>query len=103
MKSMSLQERHNYILKKFIISDKSFEGKKNSYDIDIIKEHHRFLWEDNELSDGENSWEMCMARRYYNKLFKVIKYIQNKTFGKLYDFLMFEGILHSRFNSSQGK
>ncbi|XP_039969633.1 protein FRA10AC1 homolog [Bactrocera neohumeralis] len=70
MKSMSLQERHNYILKKFIISDKSFEGKKNSYDIHIIKEHHRFLWDDNELSDGNNSWEVCMARRYYNKLFK---------------------------------
>ncbi|XP_011193799.1 protein FRA10AC1 homolog [Zeugodacus cucurbitae] len=70
MKSISRQDRHDYILKKYILSDKSSEARKHYHDIDIIKEHHRFLWDDNEIPDDENSWEVRLARRYYNKLFK---------------------------------
>jgi len=36
-------------------------------DIDVIREHHRFIWKDNEVDD---SWEVQLARRYYDKLFK---------------------------------
>lgn len=33
----------------------------------MIKEHHRFLWKD---SEDEESWEVQLAKRYYDKLFK---------------------------------
>jgi len=36
-------------------------------DIDVIKEHHRFLWEESEVDD---SWEVQLAKRYYDKLYK---------------------------------
>jgi len=36
-------------------------------DIDVIREHHRFLWKD---SDVDDSWEVQLAKRYHDKLFK---------------------------------
>ena len=52
-------------------------------DIDVIREHHRldllcccimlylfsvrFIWKDDEVDD---SWEVQLAKRYYDKLFK---------------------------------
>lgn len=36
-------------------------------DIDVIREHHRFIWSD---KDDDSSWEVQLARRYYDKLFK---------------------------------
>uniref|UniRef100_A0A914HI56 Protein FRA10AC1 n=1 Tax=Globodera rostochiensis TaxID=31243 RepID=A0A914HI56_GLORO len=39
-------------------------------DFDIIRENHRFLWSENELSEAEQSWEARLAKRYYDKLFK---------------------------------
>lgn len=36
-------------------------------DIDVIKEHHRLLWTE---ADDEESWEVQLAKRYHDKLFK---------------------------------
>jgi len=36
-------------------------------DIDVIKDHHRFLWDEKDVDD---SWEVQLAKRYYDKLFK---------------------------------
>jgi len=36
-------------------------------DIDVIKEHHRFLWDESEVV---GSWEVQLAKRYYDKLYK---------------------------------
>jgi len=33
----------------------------------VIREHHRFLWKDSEV---EESWEVQLAKRYHDKLFK---------------------------------
>ena len=37
-------------------------------DVDVIREHHQFLWEDDEADTGD--WEKQLAKRYYDKLFK---------------------------------
>lgn len=72
LKSLNDQERHDYILKTFILNKNyTAEKRKHKRDIDVIREHHRFLWD--EESDGaaaEDSWEVRLAKRYYDKLFK---------------------------------
>ncbi|XP_004524827.1 protein FRA10AC1 homolog [Ceratitis capitata] len=78
--SLSRQQRHNFILKNFILSSKS---NQHNHDIDVIREHHRFLWDENGISD-DCSWEERLARRYYCKLFKeyciadLTRYKENK-------------------------
>jgi len=43
------------------------DNRNDKRDIDVIREHHRFLWNE---SDVEESWEVQLAKRYYDKLFK---------------------------------
>lgn len=44
-----------------------FLRSKDKKDIDVIRENHKFLWEDHEEPD---SWEKKLAKKYYDKLFK---------------------------------
>ncbi|XP_075151290.1 uncharacterized protein LOC142225429 [Haematobia irritans] len=69
LKSLSDRERHDYILKTFILNSKHLsEQRKHKRDIDVIRDHHRFLWDDSDTN--EDSWEIRLAKRYYDKLFK---------------------------------
>jgi len=46
--------------------------KKFKRDIDIVKENHRFLWEDDEgeeLNEKDLKWEQRVAKKYWDKLF----------------------------------
>eukprot|EP00092_Neocalanus_flemingeri_P001753 GFUD01001871.1.p2 GENE.GFUD01001871.1~~GFUD01001871.1.p2 ORF type:complete len:207 (-),score=74.18 GFUD01001871.1:1550-2170(-) len=43
------------------------DNRNDKRDIDVIKDHHRFLWNETEV---EESWEVQLAKRYYDKLFK---------------------------------
>uniref|UniRef100_A0A1A9V1Q1 Protein FRA10AC1 n=1 Tax=Glossina austeni TaxID=7395 RepID=A0A1A9V1Q1_GLOAU len=73
LKSLNDQERHEYILRAFVLNKKHTECRKHKRDIDVIREHHRFLWNDNEEevdASANESWEVRLARRYYDKLFK---------------------------------
>ncbi|XP_037958993.1 protein FRA10AC1-like, partial [Teleopsis dalmanni] len=58
------QQRHDYVLKKYILNSQTSNQKR---DIDIIREGHRFLWDD---ESKPQSWEERLVRKYYNKLFK---------------------------------
>lgn len=42
------------------------DTSKDRTDYDVIRENHRFLWDD----DEPDSWEKQLAKRYYDKLFK---------------------------------
>lgn len=59
-------------------------SSKDKRDIDVIKEHHRFLWKD---SDDADTWEKQLAKKYYDKLYKeyticdLSRYKENKVFG----------------------
>lgn len=62
--------------------DLKFEPKIKT-DMDVIRENHRFLWDD-ETDDSNESWEQKLARKYYKKLFKeycivdLSKYLESK-------------------------
>jgi len=48
------------------------DKKKFKRDIDIVKENHRFLWEDDEgeeLNEKDLKWEQRVAKKYWDKLF----------------------------------
>ncbi|XP_034669098.1 protein FRA10AC1 [Drosophila subobscura] len=65
------KERHNYILNHYVLNTAAeSESRKHKRDIDVIRENHRFLWEDDEVDCGSLSWEQRLALRYYKKLFK---------------------------------
>ncbi|XP_055921810.1 protein FRA10AC1 [Eupeodes corollae] len=67
IQSLNGQERHDYILKTFILNKAAAQNSKHKRDIDVIRENHRFLWED---EDEPDSWETRLAKKYYDKLFK---------------------------------
>lgn len=56
-------------------------SSKDKRDIDIIRENHKFLWEDDDIP---STWEERLAKKYYDKLFKefcitdMSKYKENK-------------------------
>ncbi|RWS05312.1 5-oxoprolinase-like protein [Dinothrombium tinctorium] len=43
------------------------DTKNDRTDIDILKEHHKFLWDDDVEPE---TWEKRLAKKYYDKLFK---------------------------------
>merc|ERR1719369_1419071 len=43
------------------------DTRNDKRDIDVIRDHHRFLWDDSKVDE---SWEVQLAKRYYDKLFK---------------------------------
>ena len=72
-----LQQLNPYDVHKMIINDYVLkrpgdtaklkrDTSKDKTDVDVLKKHHKFLWEDNEPS----SWEEIFAKKYYDKLFK---------------------------------
>ncbi|XP_017037338.1 protein FRA10AC1 homolog [Drosophila kikkawai] len=72
LNNLSSKERHNYILNHYVLnSPAEAEARRHKRDIDVIRENHRFLWEDDEEVDTDSlSWEQRLALRYYKKLFK---------------------------------
>lgn len=71
LNNLSAKERHNYILSNYVLNlPNETESRRHKRDIDVIRENHRFLWEDDELDSDTLSWEQRLALRYYRKLFK---------------------------------
>lgn len=42
------------------------DTSKDRNDCDVIRENHKFLWDD----DTVDTWEKQLAKKYYDKLFK---------------------------------
>lgn len=61
---------NEYILKRPGDTQKLFvrDASKDKTDIDVIRENHQFLWDDD--VDAIDTWEKQFAKRYYDKLFK---------------------------------
>lgn len=59
---------NDYILKRPGDTKKLFvrDTSKDKTDLDVIRENHRFLWNENDV----DSWEKQLAKLYYDKLFK---------------------------------
>jgi protein FRA10AC1 len=65
---------HQHLINEYILNQPGSTQKlgrdhsKDKRDIDVIKENHQFLWDDNEQVNA--TWEQQLARKYYEKLFK---------------------------------
>ncbi|XP_034475055.1 protein FRA10AC1 [Drosophila innubila] len=82
---LSDKERHNYILSRYVLPTPAESvSRKHKRDIDVIRENHRFLWDEEDADMDSLSWEQRLALRYYRKLFKeyciadLTRYKENK-------------------------
>lgn len=71
--SLSAYDRHKQLVNTYQLyyrgstSTLQRDTRGDRRDVDVIKQHHKFLWDE---SDTGDSWEVQLARRYYDKLFK---------------------------------
>ncbi|CAL8069100.1 unnamed protein product [Calicophoron daubneyi] len=71
--SMDAFDRHKKLVNDYLQyyggkwSDFKRDESKDRRDIDVIREHGRFLWSE---KDEPNSWSERLAKRYWDKLFK---------------------------------
>jgi len=72
--TMNAYDRHKMLINEYFLyyegATKRFgrDDSKDKTDYDIVKQNHRFLWDDVNIEDL--SWEQKMAKKYYEKLFK---------------------------------
>lgn len=73
MRYLNPYEIHKRLINQYILKkpgDTSILARDTSNDrndLDVIRENHKFLWEE---SDNTDSWELQFAKKYYDKLFK---------------------------------
>lgn len=87
--TMNAYDRHKMLINEYFLY---YEGatqrfgrdtKSDKTDYDVVKQNHRFLWDDVQ-DDSDLTWEQKMAKKYYGKLFKeycicdVSRYKENK-------------------------
>lgn len=80
MNIQSAFDRHKNLVNNYLSyygpkGRKAFRPDKSNYkrDIDVVKENHKFLWENEEgeeLTYKELPWEQRIAKKYWDKLFK---------------------------------
>ncbi|XP_007478851.1 protein FRA10AC1 isoform X1 [Monodelphis domestica] len=72
--AMNAYERHKKLVNDYILyyggkkEDFRRSGENDKTDLDVIRENHRFLW--NEEDEMDMTWEKKLAKKYYDKLFK---------------------------------
>ncbi|CAL8069699.1 unnamed protein product [Orchesella dallaii] len=72
--ALNAYERHRKLINEYFLYHPGAAAKlgkrdtsKDKTDADIIRDNHRFLWDDDE---DPNTWEKQLAKRYHDKLFK---------------------------------
>ncbi|XP_007639650.1 protein FRA10AC1 homolog isoform X3 [Cricetulus griseus] len=72
--AMDAYQRHTKFVNDYILyyggkrEDFRRLGENDKTDLDVIRENHRFLW--NEEDEADMTWEKRLAKKYYDKLFK---------------------------------
>lgn len=69
---------------------------KDRNDHDVLRDNHKFLWDEKDEAAIESSWELQLAKKYYDKLFKEycicdlsrykenkVNYLRNKFFQNI--------------------
>lgn len=73
LSSLSVYDLHKRLINDYMVN---YHGRttilkrntsRDKRDIDVIRENHRFLWDDDNTPE---SWEAKLAKSYYDKLFK---------------------------------
>ncbi|XP_050679129.1 protein FRA10AC1 homolog isoform X2 [Leptidea sinapis] len=73
LRNLNPYELHKYLVNVYCLNKKgstSFlerDTSKDRTDLDVIRENHKFLWEEDDVAD---TWEKQLAKKYYDKLFK---------------------------------
>ncbi|CAK1555323.1 unnamed protein product [Leptosia nina] len=73
LRNLNPYELHKYLVNVYCLNKKGSTGllqrdaSKDRTDLDVIRENHKFLWEEDEVAD---TWEKQLAKKYYDKLFK---------------------------------
>ena len=73
LRNLNPYELHKYLVNVYCLNGKGTSASlkrdtsRDRTDLDIIRENHKFLWEDDEVAD---TWEKQLAKKYYDKLFK---------------------------------
>lgn len=87
LRNLNPYELHKYLVNVYCLNAKGSTGllkrdtSKDRTDLDVIRENHKFLWEEDDVAD---SWEKQLAKKYYDKLFKeycicdLTRYKENK-------------------------
>lgn len=87
LRNLNPYELHKHLVNVYSLNTRgstSFlkrDASRDRTDLDVIRENHKFLWEEDEVAD---SWEKQLAKKYYDKLFKeycicdLTRYKENK-------------------------
>ncbi|XP_026489826.2 protein FRA10AC1 homolog isoform X2 [Vanessa tameamea] len=73
LRNLNPFELHKYLVNVYCLNAKGSSAllkrdtSRDRTDLDVIRENHKFLWEDDEVAD---TWEKQLAKKYYDKLFK---------------------------------
>ncbi|XP_049872320.1 protein FRA10AC1 isoform X2 [Pectinophora gossypiella] len=73
LRNLNPYELHKYLVNVYCLNAKGATGQlqrdssRDRTDLDVIRENHKFLWEDDDVAD---TWEKQLAKKYYDKLFK---------------------------------
>lgn len=73
LRNLNPYELHKYLVNVYCLNAKGSstllkrDTSRDRTDLDVIRENHKFLWEDDEVAD---TWEKQLAKKYYDKLFK---------------------------------
>ncbi|XP_030025514.2 protein FRA10AC1 homolog [Manduca sexta] len=73
LRNLNPYELHKYLINLYSLNTKGSTAQlkrdtsKDRTDLDVIRENHQFLWEEDDVVD---TWEKQLAKKYYDKLFK---------------------------------
>ncbi|XP_066977728.1 protein FRA10AC1 homolog isoform X2 [Macrobrachium rosenbergii] len=73
MSNLTAYERHKLLINHYVLYYPGStallqrDTSKDKCDIDVIRENHRFLWDEKDTPD---TWECQLAKKYFDKLFK---------------------------------
>ncbi|XP_028033676.1 protein FRA10AC1 homolog isoform X2 [Bombyx mandarina] len=73
LRNLNPYELHKYLVNVYSLNTKGSttrlkrDTSRDRTDLDVIRENHKFLWEDDDVAD---TWEKQLAKKYHDKLFK---------------------------------
>ena len=74
--ALNAYDRHKILINEYLLTHPGAtkilgrDTSKDKTDIDVVRENHRFLWDDVDVN--KLTWEQRMAKKYYEKVVKIM-------------------------------
>ena len=73
--SLNAYDRHKLLVNTYFLNKKGIDyfgrsTERDRTDRDVLKQQHRFVWNDADDKLAEKNWEVRLAKSYYDKLYK---------------------------------